>query len=135
MRIMRSIMLASALLATSAQVQAKPNPSGEQKLAKAIEGRVKGKPVSCINLRNIRSSRIIDGTAIIYETSNSTFYVNRPDSGASFLRSDDALVTRTSISQLCNVDIVRLYDTAARFERGSVGLGMFVPYKKVKAQG
>lgn len=131
MRIIPTFMLASALLATGVAAQAKPTETGEQKLAKALEGRVAGKPVNCINLRDIRSSRIIDRTAIIYETNNNTFYVNRP-SGANFLDSNAALVTRTSISQLCNVDIVRLYDTSARMERGSVGLGEFVPYRKVK---
>lgn len=133
MRIVPTLVLASALLATGVPVQATPSETGEQKLAKALEGRVEGKPVDCINLRDIRSSRIIDRTAIIYETNNSTLYVNRP-SGASFLNSNDALVTRTSLSQLCNVDIVRLYDTSSRMEHGSVGLGQFVPYKKVKAE-
>ncbi|MDX3910488.1 MAG: hypothetical protein QHC67_11785 [Sphingobium sp.] len=133
MRIIPSIMLSAALTAAGVQAQAAPNEKGEAKLAKEIEGRVAGKPVSCINFRDIRSSRIIDGTAIVYETSGRKIYVNRPTSGASFLRKGDALVTRTSLSQLCNVDIVRLYDTTARFERGSVGLGQFVPYEKVKS--
>lgn len=131
MRIISMSLLAAALFATGVQAQAKPNEKGEQKLTKALEGRVAGEPVNCINLRNIRSSRIIDGTAIIYEVGN-TLYVNRPPSGASFLRTNDALVTQTSLSQLCSVDIVRLFDTAARFPRGSVGLGQFVPYKKIK---
>ncbi|MES1984866.1 MAG: hypothetical protein V4461_07905 [Pseudomonadota bacterium] len=133
MRILPSMILATALMAAGAQTQAASRDTPEQKLAKAIEGRTPGKPVNCINSRDIRSTRIITGTAILYETNNGTVYVNRPVSGASSLRDGDALVTRTSISQLCNVDIVRLFDTAARFERGSVGLGEFVPYKKVKS--
>lgn len=134
MRIIPSIMFAAALVATGAQAQAKSSETGEARLAKEIAGRVEGKPVSCIPLNSIRSSRIITGTAIVYEGNNNTIYVNRP-SGASFLRQGDTLVTRTSLSQLCDVDIVRLYDTGARMERGSVGLGKFVPYKKVKKAG
>lgn len=135
MRKFSALLLSAALLTTSVQAQAasKPRETGEEKLAKAIEGRIAGKPVNCINFRDIRSSRIISGTAIIYEGSNGTLYVNRPASGASTLRTGDALVTRTSLSQLCNVDIVRLLDTASRFERGSIGLGQFVPYPRVKA--
>lgn len=135
MRKFSALLLSAALLATGVQAQAasKPRETGEEKLAKAIEGRIAGKPVSCINFRDIRSSRIISGTAIIYEGNNGTLYVNRPASGASTLRDGDALVTRTSLSQLCNVDIVRLLDTSSRFERGSVGLGEFVPYPRVKA--
>jgi len=132
MRIISSIMLAAALVATGAQAQAKPRESGEARLAKEIEGRIAGKPVNCLYSRNIRSTRIINGTAIVYEMNNRTIYVNRPASGATFLRDGDVLVTRTSTPQLCNVDIVRLYDTGARFERGSVGLGQFVPYTKPK---
>jgi hypothetical protein len=58
------------------------NPRAEAKLAKALEGRVAGAPVDCIQLRDIQSSRIIDGTAILYDT-GTTLYLNRPASGAS----------------------------------------------------
>ena len=134
MRKFSALLLSAALMATgmSAHAASKPRETGEAKLAKAIEGRTAGKPVNCINFRSIRSSQIINGTAIIYESNNGTLYVNRPASGAGFLRTGDALVTQTSLSQLCNVDIVRLVDTGARFERGSVGLGDFVPYERVK---
>lgn len=101
----------------------------DAKLAKALEGRVAGEPVHCIDLRSIRSSTIIDKTAIIYEV-GSKLYVNRPTGGASSLDSDDVLVTKTSGSQLCNVDIVRLIDRTNHFPRGFVNLGEFVPYSK-----
>ena len=101
----------------------------DAKLAKAIEGRVAGEPVRCIDLRSIRSSTIIDKTAIIYEVGNK-LYVNRPAGGASSLGSDDVLVTRTSGSQLCDIDIVRLIDRTNHFPTGFVNLGKFVPYSK-----
>ena len=59
-----------------------------------------------------------------------TIVLNRPTSGANFLHRDLALVTKSYSDQLCTVDIVRLYDPAARFESGSVGLGPFVPYAR-----
>ncbi|WP_241241793.1 hypothetical protein [Sphingobium algorifonticola] len=144
MRKFSKVLLSAALLAavstvgglaTGAQAQgsSKIREVGEAKLAKAIAGREAGEPVSCINFRDIRSSRIISGTAIIYEGNNGVLYVNRPASGAAFLRTGDALITVTSLSQLCNVDIVRLFDTGSRFERGSIGLGQFVPYPRAKA--
>ena len=106
-------------------------PDHEAELAKAVEGRVAGAPVDCLNLRDIQSTRIIDGTAIVYETLNRTLYINRPASGAAFLRWGLALVTDTHTSQLCSIDTVRLLDTGSRSEAGSVGLGKFVPYKKM----
>ena len=102
----------------------------EDEIARTLAGRVAGRPTDCIYQRDIRSSRIVDGTAIIYEMNDGTIFLNRPPSGAGFLRSDLALVTKTFSDQLCSVDIVRLYDTASRFETGSVGLGPFVPYRR-----
>jgi len=106
---------------------------GETKLSKALEGRVAGKPVRCLNLRDIRSSEIIDGTAIVYRVGANRLYVNRP-SGHESLDSDDILVTRTFGSQLCSIDTVRLLDRTSRFYRGFVGLGDFVPYTKAAKQ-
>jgi hypothetical protein len=103
--------------------------SPEQKLAKALEGRVAGEPVKCIPLRNIRSSRIIAGTAILYDTGR-TLYVNTPPAGAKFLRADQILVTDTHTSELCDIDLVQLLDPGSRMPSGSVGLGKFVPYTK-----
>lgn len=110
---------------------AKPRPTPEQALAKALEGRVAGKPEDCIYLPRVVSTRIYDKTAIVYDA-GSTLWVNRPDAGASSLDDNDIMVTTPFGSQLCSVDIVRMVDRTAGFWRGSIGLGKFVPYKKVK---
>lgn len=122
------ILLSGALLAGTAAQAKQPTP--DEQLARAIEGRVAGKPQDCLRQRDIRSSRIIDRKAIIYETSGGTIYVNIPDSGAASLRRDYVLVTNTHSDQLCSVDIVRLFDSGSRMPAGSVGLGKFVPYTK-----
>ena len=124
------LMFASAalLVASPALAASHATDRGEAKLAKILENRVAGKPVSCLYLRNVRSSQIMDGTAIVYE-SGGTLYVNRPD-GAASLDDDDILMTRTSTSQLCRLDSVNLFSRAGRYERGFVTLGNFVPYTK-----
>lgn len=101
----------------------------EAQLDKMIGDRVPGTPVHCINLRDIQSSQIIDGTAIVYRI-GSRLYVNRPQSGANWLDDDDILATRTIGSQLCRIDTVNLIDRASRFQRGFVVLGDFVPYTR-----
>lgn len=131
MRNLISLLFAAALLPLTA-VDAAPRLAPEAELAKALEGRTAGEPVDCIDLHQIRSSRIIDRTAILYEV-GSTLYVNRPRAGAESLDNWDALVTNTHTSQLCSIDTVRLYDTASRFERGFVFLGDFVPYRRDRA--
>jgi hypothetical protein len=131
MRIKRTKLLAAVLaasLSAAAGAAAKPDP--EAKLAQALSGRIAGAPVDCVNLRDIRSSKIIDGTAILYEAAGGTIYVNRPDAGRESLNGWDVLVTKTHSSRLCSIDVVHLYDTAARMQTGSVFLGEFVPYRK-----
>lgn len=129
---MIAILMGAALTVTGVQASAAKIDNGraEARLAKALAGHVAGKPVDCLQLRDIRSSRIIDRTAILYETSGGKMYVNRPRSGATSLDSGDIMITDTHSSQLCSIDIVRLYDSGARMQSGFVGLGKFVPYVK-----
>lgn len=125
--IVLSAIAACALIGGVAEARA-PRQTGEAKLAKIVEGREAGHPVSCLRLNDIRSSRIVDGTAIVYQGMNGTLYINRPASGAPFLHDGLTLVTDTHTDQLCNVDVVRLMDMTSRMPAGSVGLGQFVPY-------
>lgn len=132
---MRNILASFAavsLLASAAH--AAPRQTPEEKLAKALEGRQAGKPVDCIYQHEIRSSRIFDRTAILYELNNGTYYLNRPDGGAQSLSWNDVLVTDTHSPQLCSIDVVKLYDTHPWMQSGFVNLGKFVPYKKVAAR-
>lgn len=120
---------AGALLLAGTVADARPRLSGEEQLAKLLDGRVAGKPVNCISLPNVQSTRVIDKTAIVYG-SGSTLYVQRPRSGASSLDSNDILFTQLSMSQLCSIDIVQIRDRNGFFFRGSVALDEFVPYTK-----
>jgi hypothetical protein len=140
MRKIIAAALASALILPVAAASAKDGDArraaaaakAEAKLAKLLDGRVAGEPQDCIYLPSVRSSRIIDRTAIVYEA-GSTLYVNRPRNGASTLDDDDILVTdlHGSGSQLCSIDVVRLHDRTSFFYSGFVSLGDFVPYKRV----
>ena len=128
MRRLACLLIGSVLLA-AAPAGAVPRLAPEQRLARAIEGRVAGEPVRCLSLHQIRSSQIIDKTAIIYDA-GSTLYVNRPRAGSESLDQWDVLVTRPFGSQLCGTDVVHLYDPASRMQTGFVFLGEFVPYRK-----
>ena len=126
-----AICAASMALSGTAIAGEKAQAEGEAKLAKLLEGRVAGKPVSCIPQRMLESSTTIDGTAIVYR-SGRRLYVNRPRSGADSLDSDQILVTRLTGSELCNIDTVKLVDRSSGFPEGFVILGDFVPYERVK---
>ncbi|MET3665245.1 hypothetical protein [Caulobacter sp. 1776] len=131
MRTMLHGLAVLAVLATSSAAGAaeKHRAPPEAELAKLLEGRTAGKPVDCINLRLSGASRIIDKTAIVYEMPGGALYVNRPN-GADFLDRDATLVTKTSGTELCRMDIVTLVDQGSRLPRGSVSLEAFTPYPK-----
>lgn len=133
---MRGLLtLVSALVlgaAASASVAATPDMSrSEAQLAKALQGRTPGQPVSCINLQGTSSTTIVDGVGILYRA-GSKVYLNRPRDGANWLDDDDILVTRTIGSQLCRLDTVTLIDRDSRIQRGFVVLGDFVPYTRTQ---
>jgi len=121
--------IVSALALSGVAANARPKVTGEEQLAKLLEGRVAGKPVECISLRTNAPSTVIDKTAIVYG-SGTTVYVQRPKIGAASLNSNDILVTSMVISQLCNIDTVNIIDRNTLFWRGFVGLDQFVPYTK-----
>lgn len=135
MRLFPSLLIGAALLGASATALAadRDNSKNEAKLTAALGGRVAGKPVDCINLRDVRSSQIIDGTAIVYDTGGGKLLVNRPRIGAQSLDSDDILVTKTYGAELCSLDTINLIDRGSQIQSGFVGLGQFVPYTRVKA--
>jgi hypothetical protein len=129
MRLIHSLA-AAALLVTGISAAAKP-ADPEAKLARLLKDRVPGTPVNCIDFHRVRSSTIVDRTAIVYDA-GSTLYVNRPTAGLNSLDGWDYLVSSPSVSQICNVDIVRLVDKNTHIENGSVSLGQFVPYTRAK---
>ena len=122
-------LVAGCFLLAAASAQAAP-ADREAELARALEGRVAGEPVDCIDLYRVRSSRVIPDTAIVYRAGG-TLYVNRPRSGAESLNRWDTLVTRTPTPRLCSVDPVQVVDMHSGMMTGLVMLGDFVPYRRV----
>lgn len=131
--LMRAVSLALAALTLAVAGPAlADNLSQEQKLAKALDGRVAGEPVDCIMQHQIRSARIYDHIGILYEMNNGVYYLNKPKSGAESLDWTDIMVTDTHSNQLCSIDIVKLVDSGTHMQTGFVGLDKFVPYTKPK---
>jgi hypothetical protein len=125
------ITLLAGTLMLGGVAQAKPQDH-EAELARALQGRVAGEPVQCIDLHRVHSSRVITDTAILYDT-GSVIYVNRPANGADSLNQWDTLVTRTPSTRLCNIDTVTTVDLTTHSFTGVVFLGDFVPYRRVQA--
>jgi len=130
MRMLLPLLAGTILLGAAAAQGARP-VDREAQLARALEGRVAGEPVDCIDLHRARGSRIITDTAILYEVGG-TLYVNRPRAGAESLNQWDALFVRLPTTQLCSVDAVQLIDPQTRMMTGIVMLGEFVPYRRMR---
>ena len=130
MRLLHALATGALLIAGCSGASLAKSKNPEAELAAEIEGRVPGKPVHCIPLHRVRSSRIIDRTAIVYDT-GSTIYVNRPANADTLDRWDTMVITPFA-SQLCKIDSVRLIDSSLRTTTGFLVLGEFVPYKLVK---
>ena len=129
MRTFAIALVAAAALLTGPALEAKPRLTPEQRLDKLLDGRVAGRPEHCISTFDTREMQVLDKTAIVYGWGN-TIWVNTPRN-AEDLDDDDILVTRTSGSQLCSLDIVTTIDRTAGFYNGSISLGEFVPYRRV----
>ncbi|MEZ5688350.1 MAG: hypothetical protein R3E21_06145 [Caenibius sp.] len=121
---------ALAMVASAPGAVAKPKPSGEEQLAKMLEGREAGEPQSCISMFDSYNLRVIHRTALVYKRGD-TVWVNRP-ANPEDLDYFDVLVMKRTGSQLCKQDIVTTMDQSTHMFTGSVFLGDFVPYKKVK---
>lgn len=91
-----------------------------------------GKPVDCIPIRSIRNSTVRDDRTIDFEVNNRKIYRNILPQSCPSLGSEKRFSYRTSISQLCSVDIITvLWNTGPTLQPGaSCGLGQFQPMEK-----
>jgi hypothetical protein len=123
-----ALALAAAGLLAAPAGAAREKLTGEAKLAKMLEGRVAGEPVSCISTFPGTDLTVIDGTALVYKRGN-TLYVNRTAHPGDIDRRD-TIVTRTYSARLCRQDIVTTYDLPVGFYTGNIFLEDFIPYRK-----
>lgn len=124
-------LIAAGIAVAAIPAEAGPRRSPEEQLQHELRGRVAGEPVDCVNLRTIRNSRVIDRTALIFDAGG-TIYVNRPRSGAESLRKWDTQVVRPFGSRLCSIDTIKMIDPTSGIFGGTVFLGEFVPYRRVR---
>ena len=125
------LVLCSAVLAAAcvAEPADAPRAGDGDRLGRALAGRSAGPTTDCVAHRDLGSSRVA-GDAILFNGRGRTLYVNRPAGGCPALRDGNAIVTRTSSSQLCRGDIVTILDPVSRVEYAGCALGEFTPYRR-----
>lgn len=92
-----------------------------------------GPAVSCVQLAQIRSSRVRDDWTIDFQVSGNKWYRNTLPYRCNGLGFERTFSYSTAIPQLCNVDIITVFATNAPVgPRGSCGLGQFQPVTLAK---
>jgi len=127
-----ALTLAGAALALTATVAAASSTSeaGEARLARMLEGRTAGKPVSCIDtMGSSTRMQVIDEVALVYDAGR-TIYVARPADPHMLRRNDAVVMDRFSPSRLCVQDVMRTIDRYDGYTTGALFLKDFVPYTK-----
>lgn len=91
-----------------------------------------GAPVDCISINQIRSSNVRDDRTIDFEASGKKIYRNTLPNSCPSLGFERRFAYKTSISQLCSVDIITVLTSGGPgLQRGaSCGLGKFQPMVK-----
>ena len=109
--------------------QEQRSPAAMADLARSLNGRIAGRPQDCLSRFAARDMRVIDDNAILYRDGTTT-YLNEPPGGCPGLgRPGNAMVTRSSSSELCRGEIIQIIDTSSGIFNGSCTLGEFVPYR------
>lgn len=95
--------------------------------------RAVGEPKSCVNISQIRSTKVVDNSTIDFRMVGGKTYRNTLPYSCSGLKFEDRFSYRTSLNQLCSVDIVRvLHDQGGQLTEGAgCGLGKFQMVEKI----
>ena len=126
----KSLLLVSTLAALTIGATAGMSAKKEPVPVRAV-----GEPVNCVSLIQIRSTNVVDNSTIDFKMAGGKTYRNSLPYSCPGLKFEDRFSYRTSLSQLCNVDIVRvLHDYGGRLQEGAgCGLGKFQPVEKISA--
>jgi len=100
--------------------------------ARAQETEYDYEGVHCLNLNLIRSSEILDNRHLAFRMKNGDYYLSTLTHACPGLTRNTAFMYRTSLSQLCDLDIITVLDNVGFGLRpgASCGLGLFVPIEK-----
>lgn len=122
-------VIAAAAGLVAAPLEAGPRLTGEERLARMLDGRTAGEPKSCITTFGHSNLTVIDKTAIVYKAGGKV-WVNRT-AHPEDLDDDDILVIRKHDgSSLCRTDLITLADRSTGMFSGAIFLEDFVPYDK-----
>ena len=97
--------------------------------------RAVGEPKNCVTISQIRSTKVIDNRTIDFRMAGGKIYRNTLSQSCPGLKFEERFSYKTSLNQLCSVDIVRvLQSQGGQLSEGAgCGLGKFQMVEKVAA--
>jgi hypothetical protein len=100
----------------------------------APEMRAVGEAKSCVNLRSIRSTNVVDNQTIDFKVDGGKTLRNVLPYSCPSLKMQDAFSYRTSLNQLCSVDVIRVLNNygGQLSEGAACGLGKFQQVEAIK---
>jgi hypothetical protein len=105
------------------------SPAAAAELARYLDGRVPGKPESCVTSLRADDMITIDEHTILFRDGFNRIWRNELNGPCNGLgRPGYALLTKRTSPSLCRGDIAQVIDTAGGFTVGSCSFGDFVPY-------
>lgn len=135
---MKSKLLCSTLLVVAfsygtSAISEDSLTKAQERLAKVHEKYVStGEVRSCVSLRSLRESRVIDDQTIFFRGAGSTAYLNKLPRTCSRLAIEERFAYRTSVGQLCHLDVITVVDNYGR-SWNRCGLGKFEELKSKSA--
>lgn len=113
---------------TQSQLRAQARDAA--KLEETLAGYTPGKPVNCVDNRDLRGPEAYGETTLLFRASRKLIWRTETSGSCDDIKRGDALITHQYSSRLCQGDIARTADLRAGFQTGSCVIGEFVPYRK-----
>lgn len=135
MVLLAALVLPLAACAQSGNTETQLGTREAEELARAIEGRVAGDPVSCVPADRGSDLRAIGDNTLLYRYSRDVVYVNNLQGACHGLAQGDTLVLNRTTSQYCRGDIARVVNLPSGMPSGSCSLGDFTPYRRAPGNG
>lgn len=125
-------LIAAMALTVGATAMAQDSAPMSPALAKALEGRVPGKPENCIWNSRGTSPDIVDDRNILYRQSGARIWRNELADKCTPMRDNDYLVIESYGDQICKFDRFRVVNRNSGAPSAYCILGSFTPYDKPK---
>ncbi len=130
---MATMMVPVAAVAAPPSALERTRQHEARALAKALDGRVAGKPEQCYYpTRAATPPELIGTRTIIYRQSSRRIWVNTLQQECRWLRGDATLVFETIGSQVCTGERIGVRPSGSPVTAGYCTFGEFTPYDRVK---